>query len=111
MTQSAAAQFAPLRSADVGRRGGWPRLLIALAALAVLWLGVLPYIGGQPELAARIRRQQAEGIDPSAMFYTELEMMPEVIRHGEHLPSLSFGLRPSYGGPYSSPDSRRTPAR
>jgi hypothetical protein len=110
MTQSA-AQFAALTSADVGRRGSWPQLLIALAALSVLWLGVLPYIGGQPELAARIRRQQAEGIDPSAMFYTELEMMPELIRHGEHLPSLSGGLRPLSGGPYSSPGSRRTPTR
>ncbi len=85
-------------------------LAISLALVALIWLCVLPWIGRQEQLAERIRREQAAGIDPSAMFYTELEMMPSVIRRMERMPSLSAPLTSS-AAPYNSPGSRRTPGR
>ena len=89
---------------------GWAALAVLMALLAAIWLGVLPWIGGQPQFAAEIRRQQAAGIDPSALFYTELELMPAVIRRFERMPSLS-GPPSSSAAPCNSPGSRRNPAR
>ncbi len=54
-------------------RRGNPRAFIAsLALVAVFWGGVLPWVGRLPAVRARIQRQEQAGIDPSAMFYTEL---------------------------------------
>jgi hypothetical protein len=41
--------------------------------LAVVWCGVLPWLGRSPAIQAHIRRNTAQGVDPSAKFYTELE--------------------------------------
>ncbi|HEY5311892.1 MAG TPA: hypothetical protein VIK18_05210 [Pirellulales bacterium] len=54
----------------------WIRLLAAAAVVAVVWLGILPYIGSLPPIRTYIERNDSRGIDPSAKFYTELPGMP-----------------------------------
>lgn len=61
------------------------RLLISLATVAVVWLGVLPRLCDQPDIAQHIRTQQQLNIDPSALFYTELDVMPLIIHRVELL--------------------------
>jgi len=61
------------------------RFVGALLAIGVVWLGVLPWIGLQPAVDNHIKFQQHLGIDPSAMFYTELEIIPAIAHHGERL--------------------------
>ena len=57
---------------------GWMRLAVGLAAILVLWLAVLPWIAEQPPVRRHIEFLEQRQIDPSAMFYTELEPMAEV---------------------------------
>ena len=64
---------------------GWIRLSITLVVIAITWLGILPWLGRLPLVEEHIARQQRLGIDPSAMFYTELEIMPEIAHRRERL--------------------------
>lgn len=59
------------------RVAGMLRLIAAVAAIALLWLGLLPLVARQPDIRAFIEHNEAHGIDPSAKFYTELPGMPE----------------------------------
>jgi hypothetical protein len=52
---------------------GFKRLSICVIAGAIIWLLVLPWISRQEPVKSMIRRNQSAGIDPSAMFYTELD--------------------------------------
>lgn len=51
------------------------RLGVALVVIAGVWLVALPRFGARPALRARIERERSAGIDPGAMFYTELPAM------------------------------------
>jgi len=57
---------------------GWMQLAIGLAAILVLWLAVLPWIADQPPVRRHIEFLEQRRIDPSAVFYTELEPMGEI---------------------------------
>ena len=57
---------------------GWMQLAIGLAAILVLWLAVLPWIANQSPVRRHIEFLEQRRIDPSAVFYTELEPMAEV---------------------------------
>ena len=86
MRHSSSSQCPPcLRGESPNSLPGWIGLLAGVLAIAVVWLVILPAVGRRPEVAARIDRLDARGIDPSAMFYTELEVMPEVERHIERV--------------------------
>jgi hypothetical protein len=63
---------------DSDNWSAWRRLAAAIAAIAALWLGVLPLVARQPGIQAYVERNEALGIDPSAKFYTELPLMPEI---------------------------------
>ncbi|MDB5346077.1 MAG: hypothetical protein JWP89_4454 [Schlesneria sp.] len=63
----------------------WAWLAAAIIAIGTVWLVLLPFIGGQQDVAAHIANQQRLGIDPSAMFYTELEVAPVLTDHVELL--------------------------
>lgn len=63
----------------------WARLMAASALIALVWLGVLPYVGAQAQVARHIATQEQLGIDPSAMFYSELKMVPSIAHHVERL--------------------------
>jgi hypothetical protein len=56
----------------------WARLGACSAALVLLWLAVLPRVARQPSVQQHIEFLQQRQIDPSAMFYTELEAMEGV---------------------------------
>ncbi len=49
-----------------------------LAVIAVLWLGVFPWIADQPAMSQRIKQREELGIDLGSMFYTDLEVMGEI---------------------------------
>jgi len=51
-------------------------LILVSGLLLVVWLAVLPMIARQPKVAERIRRLDELGIDPTAIFYSELDAMP-----------------------------------
>lgn len=48
-------------------------------AMIFIWLRVLPRISHQPRVMERLQRLDAKGIDASAMFYTELPCMDEIL--------------------------------
>lgn len=64
---------------SAGSRNGAGRLLAACAAIAVVWLVVLPAVGRIPAVDAYIARNEAAGIDPSVKFYSEVPCMSLVI--------------------------------
>jgi hypothetical protein len=79
------------QAADVsaGRR----RLAAIVTAVALVWLIVLPAIGENPAMQAAIAEREARGIDSGAMFYTDLELMDDVLArskqfHREHPDAL-----------------------
>jgi hypothetical protein len=67
----------PLPHCVNNRSRRWTKLLLASAAVAVVWLGALPLLGRRPAMHDYIERNQSLGIDPSAKFYTELPGMPD----------------------------------
>jgi len=64
---------------SAGNQNGPWRLLAAGAAIAVVWLVVLPAVGRIPAVEAYIARNEAAGIDPSVKFYSEVPCMSLVI--------------------------------
>ena len=72
---------------------GIGRLAAVWLLVAIAWLGVLPAIATRPLVKARLDELDARGIDPSAMYYSELPAMDEVqVRfarfHREHADAL-----------------------
>jgi hypothetical protein len=58
--------------ADRPRRGlAW--LILATAAIAMTWLVVLPWVGSLRPVKNYIRRNEAAGVNPGAMYYTEID--------------------------------------
>lgn len=59
------------------------RRVLALAATIVIlsevWLVLLPAYANQPEMKRHLQWLDDKGIDPSAMYYTELEMMKDIL--------------------------------
>ena len=77
----------------VGGNSGRRRLVAIVAAVVLLWLFVLPAIGQNPAMRAAIAEREAQGIDSGAMFYTDLELMDDVLArlkqfHREHPDAL-----------------------
>lgn len=68
----------PCLAIEPPRHGGRLKLLAATASMAAVWLVVLPWIGTWPAVREKIRFEESRGIDPSAMFYTELDAMPAI---------------------------------
>jgi len=57
---------------------GIMQLAGSLVVIAVLWLGVFPWLADQPAMSQRIKQREELGIDLGSMFYTDLEVMGEV---------------------------------
>lgn len=51
---------------------------MAWSAIGVIWLLILPHASSQPSIHTRLEEQAAQGIDPSAMFYSELPLRDDV---------------------------------
>ena len=58
---------------------------LAMLTMGLVWMFLLPWLGSQSPVAQHIETQQRLRIDPSALFYTELEMLPEIVHHEERL--------------------------
>jgi len=57
------------------RSDGGLRLALAVAAAGVIWLVVLPWVGSWQPVREFVRGNEAAGINPSAVYYTEVEAM------------------------------------
>jgi hypothetical protein len=62
---------------------GGLRLGMVGCLLAVIWLQVLPWVAAQPKMAAHLEHLDEQGIDPSAMFYTDLDAMEPILKRLE----------------------------
>lgn len=69
----------PPNSSSNDLRGRYRQAAIALAVVAFLWLVVLPTIGRLEPVRDFIDANESRGINPGAMYYTELEAMPRII--------------------------------
>lgn len=63
----------------------WARLGFSLLVVSAVWLVGLPWLGKFSPVAEHIKNQQTQGIDPSAVFYSELEILPPVVHRIERL--------------------------
>ena len=58
---------------------GVAKLFCAMSIIAITWCYLLPMATKQPVVRQRIEFLDEKGIDPTAMFYTDLEIMDEII--------------------------------
>lgn len=65
--------------ADCVRSVATKRCAVWLIGLSIVWLIVLPWLARQPGMHARLDWLDARGIDPSAMYYTELDAMQPIL--------------------------------
>ncbi|QDU36597.1 hypothetical protein Mal4_08840 [Maioricimonas rarisocia] len=72
-----------LEATTTDRPGGVIRLLAAVAVVALLWLVLLPRLSRLPSVQARSEWLDERGIDPAAMYYTELEAMEPILHRLE----------------------------
>ncbi len=63
--------------------GTW-KLAAAMVAIACLWCFVLPWYATQPAMKEHLQFLDDRGIDPSAMFYTELDAMDAILEKIEN---------------------------
>ena len=64
---------------SVGAVDGRRRLVVVVAVIALMWLIVLPIVGEMDSMKSAIDAREARGIDTGAMFYTDLELMDDVL--------------------------------
>lgn len=55
------------------------RLALSVGCLLLIWLAVLPLVSTVPSVHARQEWLDSQGIDPGAMYYTELESMRPIL--------------------------------
>ncbi len=55
------------------------KLLTAVAMIALTWLVGLPWLASVPPIRQQWHELQQFGIDPSAMYYTEIEALQPVL--------------------------------
>lgn len=61
------------RCYQAGSLIGW------IGLLSIVWLVILPAYARQPKMRQHLRWLDDQGIDPSAMYYTELEVMEDIL--------------------------------
>jgi hypothetical protein len=59
------------------------RFGLVVAGIVVIWGALLPYLATTPTVQQRIDWIQRNRIDPSAMYYSELPLMDDVLRRIE----------------------------
>lgn len=83
----------------------WLRFGLALTMIGLTWCVILPAIASQPMVGEHIAHQKRLGIDPSALFYTELEVTPGIVNHMERMNESHADL---FWGRTPKPDSPST---
>ncbi|TWU23552.1 hypothetical protein [Bythopirellula polymerisocia] len=57
------------------KQTGMKRLMAASGLIGFAWLLLLPWIAEQPGMKSHLDWLEAQQINPSAMYYTELDVM------------------------------------
>ena len=73
-------------------RGGWLRLGFATLLTLFVWTITLPWVAECPVVRRRIERLDRKGIDPSAMFYTDLPAMENILKQVSEINENHPGL-------------------
>ena len=55
-------------------------LLLVSIAIGAVWCVVLPWLANRPNMRQQLNLLDEQGIDPSAMFYTELDAMDGILQ-------------------------------
>ena len=57
---------------------GWSSLCLGISAILIVWTLVLPWIGSRQSVRSQIENLDRQGIDPAALYYTDLEAMERI---------------------------------
>jgi hypothetical protein len=57
---------------------GWLSLCLGALAILIVWMLVLPWIGSRTSVQRQIDSLDRQGVDPAALFYTDLEAMQQI---------------------------------
>jgi len=86
-TARSARRNNPMTKADPESTTGSLQSALSLLAAALLitlvWCWVLPWLSARPANSQYLQFLDEQGIDPSAMFYTELDAMAPILRRIE----------------------------
>lgn len=64
----------------MSKQTGLIQLLKAVGLIALGWLAILPWIAERPQIKSHLDWLDDRKINPSAMYYTELEAMDEILQ-------------------------------
>lgn len=53
-------------------------LCLGVSAILIVWMLVLPWIGSRQSVRTQIENLNRRGIDPAALYYTDLEAMERI---------------------------------
>ena len=84
------------------------RLVAWSSAVALCWLVVLPWLGSRPAVSNHLEWLEEQGVDPSAMYYTDLEVM-KPIRERLNV-GLGIGGAERTNAPQSTTNSAPSPS-
>ena len=56
----------------------WSSLCVGILSIVTIWILVLPWIGSRPSVRMQIEYLDRDGVDPTALYYTDLEAMERV---------------------------------
>ena len=70
-------------SSDDQKTTGGIRLALATIAMVLTWVFFLPWLAKRPTVEGRLNWLEDRKIDPSAMYYTELEAMDGILERLE----------------------------
>ncbi len=57
---------------------GWLSLCLGVSAILIVWTLVLPWVGSRGPVRMQIENLDRHGIDPAALYYTDLEAMERI---------------------------------
>ena len=57
---------------------GWSSLFLGVSAILIVWMLVLPWVGSRQSVRLQIENLDRQGIDPAALYYTDLEAMERI---------------------------------
>ncbi|WP_339729044.1 hypothetical protein [uncultured Gimesia sp.] len=73
------SQADTLKAGTTKRQWGWFTLLTV--SLGLLWLVVFPQLAQVPQLRSEIDFLEEKKIDPTAMFYSDLETIEDTVKN------------------------------
>jgi hypothetical protein len=88
---------------------GRVRFGLSMGVIAIVWCIILPWTARRPAMDEHLQWLDDRGIDPSAMYYTELKMMEPILHRlerqrqvGAHLPVSSSAAHDTTVPPLAS---------